>query len=179
MKKVILCTALVGALAMVGCEEKKADPANAMKNAADSAKSAAKDAGSAMKDAADKAAGAAKDAADKGAAAAKDAAEKAKDTAKDVAGSLKAEVNTMVDKIKGQMSSLTKGGETLPADKKSDFAKAMDGLNGEFKGVQDAVSKLGTQTGDGAMKALTDIKSMGTKLMDNIKATADKFGIKL
>jgi ElaB/YqjD/DUF883 family membrane-anchored ribosome-binding protein len=190
MKKVLLAAALMGAMAMVGCEDKKNDPGNAAKNAADNAKSSAKDAGSAMKDAADKAADAAKDAANKGAAAAKDSADKMKDAAKDsadkmkdatkdMASALKTEVNTMVDKIKSQMSSLTKGADSVPADKKADYAKAMDGLNSDFKSVQDAVTKMGTQTGDSAMKALGDIKTMGAKLLDNIKMTADKYGIKL
>lgn len=192
MKRSILMLAACGLMVCVGCEEKKpeapkpalpsvpAKAADAAKAAGDAVKDAAKAAGDKMSDAAKTAGDAVKAGAEK----AKDAAAGAVDKAKDAAGGLAdkvkeglvSEVKAMGEKLKGQLDTLTKGGEALPADKKVGFEAALTPLKDQFKSMSDSVSKLtaGTDT-----KAISELKDKGTTLLSGIKSVAEKFGIKL
>lgn len=151
MKHLIASALIVGSACMLGCEDKKApDAAKAVGDMTKSATDAAKAAG-------DKAAGAMSAATD----------------------TLKTEVMAMVEKAKTQIDALTKGGASLTGEKKGEFDKALADITTQFTALKDSAGKLTSQSGDGLMKALNDMKASGGKLMDGIKAAADKFGIKL
>jgi hypothetical protein len=162
MKRVLMVAVLAGMGVMVGCEEKKADSvADKAKQAAQGAADKAKDAGTAMKDAA---AG---------------AADKAKDMGNVAADKLKAEVKNLMDTIKGKVDTLDKGGSTLEPAKKGEFDKAMAGIKTTWTDMSKSFDGLSGQTSDAMAKTLADLKDKGTKLLDTVKLTAEKFGIKL
>jgi hypothetical protein len=191
---VLAAAAGVGAMGLIGCEEKKADATKAAGGLADAAKNAAGKAADATKDAAkaagDKAADAAKaagDAAKAGMDKAKDAgaavADKAKDAAAGAADALKEKavggLKTMLDGAKSKIEALTKGGETLAADKKPDFTKAMTGINEQFGALTKGFDGLKSLSGDGLMAKVKELTGTGEGLMKTVTETAAKFGIKL
>lgn len=155
MKRAMVLALVAGAgLALGGCEEKKADPV------------------AAATDAAKKAGDAAKDSAAKATDAAKDVANKATDA-------LQGEVKNLMDTVKGKVEALVKGGSSLTGEKKGEFDKAVTGIQTNWTDLSKMFDALKGQSGEGLMKNLTELKDKGTKLMDTVKTTADKFGIKI
>lgn len=155
MNRVLLASAVCAYAFLTGCEDKPAPTAAPAPKPTSAATNAV---GDAMKAAGDK----------------------AKEAGAAVSDALKKEVTSMVDKAKAQVDQLKNGAASVPADKKSDFEKAMGDINSQFKSLSDGASTgLKDLTGDGLSKKLTELKDMGSKLMTNIKSTADKFGIKL
>lgn len=155
MKRFLVLAIVAGLGVMVGCEEKKTD------SLMDSAKKSA----SGM--------------ADKAKDAASTATDKAKDMGNVVGDRLKGEVQNLMDTVKGKVDQLTKGGETLKAEQKPEFDKAIAGIKSTWEDVSKSFSSASSQTGDGLMKGLNDAKDKGIKLLDTVKTTAEKFGIKL
>lgn len=170
MNRLILAGMAVGLLVVAGCEEKPKAPAIG---------NTLKDAGNAMNDAAKKAGDSAKSAADSAKTAADKAVASGTQAIAGVIDSAKKEGTTLVDKAKGQLDQLSAKASTVAADKKPDFDKAMTDLSGQFTALKEKVTKLGGDSPDAIGKALTEIKSAGTKLMDGIRTTAEKHGIKL
>jgi uncharacterized protein YaaN involved in tellurite resistance len=146
-------------LGVIGCEEKKAD--NAAKPAAPGAMDKMKDAGNA---AADKM---------------KDAGHAVADKTKEMGSALKGDVQNLVDTLKTKVDTLTKGGDSLPADQKPEFDKAMTTIKSGWSDLSAKFQSASSATGDAMAKGLADAKDAGMKLMDSIKTTADKFGIKM
>ncbi|HMN42471.1 MAG TPA: hypothetical protein PKE29_16645 [Phycisphaerales bacterium] len=153
MKSAFLMAGVVGLsmFAAMGCEEKKANPL-----------------GDAMKDAGNKA---------------KDAtagmAEKVKDVAGSAADKIKAEVQDLMDNTKKKVDALAKGGESLKADQKGEFDKAMSGIHSTWDDLSAKFAGLKDQAPEAMAKTLADLKDKGVKLMDTVKSTATKFGISL
>jgi len=166
MNRLILAGMAVGLLIVGGCEEKPKVPE------APKLGNTIKDAGNAMGDAAKKAGDSAKAATEKAVAQGTQAIAGAIESAKK-------EGTGLVDKAKGQMDQLSAKASTVAADKKPEFDRAITDLSGQFTALKDRVAKLGGDSPAAIGTALTEIKSAGTKLMDGIRATADKFGIKL
>lgn len=155
MKRAMVLALVAGAgLALGGCEEKKADPVGQLGDAA-------KKAGDAVKDGAAKAGDAAKDVASK------------------ATDALQGEVKNLMDTVKGKVEALVKGGSSLTGEKKGEFDKATAGIQTTWTDLSKLFDGLKGQSGEGLMKTLTDLKDKGGKLMETVKATADKFGIKI
>lgn len=155
MKRVLALAIVAGLGVMVGCEEKKTDSLmDSAKKSADSVAAKAKDA-------------------------AATATDKAKDMGNVVTDKLKGEVQNLMDTVKGKVDQLVKGGETLKADQKPEFDKAVSGIKSTWEDLSKNFSSLSSQSGDGLMKTLGDLKTKGTELMTTVKNTAEKFGIKL
>lgn len=203
MKRLALVLAAAGAMGLIGCEEKKADEvkggiadaaknaagkaADATKAAADKATTAVKDAGKAAGDAAkagvDKAKEAGTAVADKAKETGTAMADKAKDAASGAADAVKdkavAGVKSLVDGAKEKIAALTKGGETLPADKKPEFSKALTGINEQFGNLSKNFDGLKSLSGDSLMAKVKELTGSGEGLMKSITDTAAKYGIKL
>jgi hypothetical protein len=145
MQLLVLAGATLG-LGLVGCDQK---PADAMKNAANSAANAAKDAGAAAADAASKTADAAKDTAAKAADTAKDAGEKAVDAAKD-AGAKAADAAK--DATKGAADAAKAAADKVMAEGKTWLT---DTVSKQWPGMK-------TQL-ESAAKAIPNIKDAGVK----------------
>lgn len=155
MKRALVLALVAGAgLAMGGCEEKKAEPAKALGDAA-------KQAGDAMKDGAKKAGDAAKDVANK------------------ATDALQGEVKNLMDTIKTKVDALVKGGSSLTGEKKGEFDKAVAGIQTSWSDLSKMFDGLKGQTGEAMTKTLAELKDKGSKLHETVKTTADKFGIKL
>mgnify|MGYP001168454702 CR=1 FL=1 len=149
MKNVLIAALVMGAVAMAGCDDKKTGSSTVNQ----------------MKDSAGKTVDSMKDA--------------AKSTMDAATTKVMDEVKGMVDTAKAKLDSLTKGGANLTAEKKSDFDKVMADLNGQFKSFSDGVASLKDMKAADLTSKLPDLKVAGTKLMDGIKAAAEKFGIKV
>jgi hypothetical protein len=168
MKRVLMVAVLAGLGVMVGCEEKKADSiADKTKAAANAVGDKAKEAGTAVKDAAGTAA-------DK----AKEIGNAAADKAKDVGTALKVEVQNLMDTIKTKVDTLDKGGSTLEPAKKSEFDKAMTGIKSTWADLSKKFDEVSSKSGEAMATGLAEVKEAGVKLMDNVKLTAEKFGLK-
>ncbi len=150
---VLVLAAGVG-LVLGGCEEKKADPVGQLSDAAAKA-------GDAVKDGAKKAGDAAKDVANK------------------ATDALHGEVKNLMDTVKGKVDALVKGGSSLTGEKKGEFDKAISGIQSSWGDLSKMFDGLKGQSGEGLTKSLTDLKDKGTKLLDTVKTTAEKFGIKI
>lgn len=162
MKRVLMVVALAGMGVMVGCEEKKADTVvDKSRQATQAVGDKMKDAGAAMKDAAST------------------AADKTRDMATMASDKVKGEVKNLMDTIKGKVDTLDKGGSTLEPAKKSEFDKAMTGIRGTWADMTRGFDGLANKTGDAMTTALADLKDKGAKLMDTVRTTGEKFGIKL
>lgn len=174
--RLALVLAAAGVMGLVACEEKPAPAPVSTKSASDALKDAGKSMTDAAKAATDKAKETTTAAVDKAKETTTAAVDKAKDAGSAMMDTAKTEVKSLVDKAKTQMDALTKGGSTLTGEKKTDFDKTVTGLNAQWKTLSDAVTtNFKDMSADGLMK----LKETGTKLMDGIKAAADKFGIKL
>jgi uncharacterized phage infection (PIP) family protein YhgE len=147
---IVATTLLAGGL--IGCEEKPSTP-----NVTDKLKDAAKSTTDA----------------------ARNAAKSATDTVKDAAAKLQEEIKGMVDTAKTRLDALTKGGSSVAADKKPEFDKVVSDLSAQFKSLSDGFAGLKDHTGDALTKKIGELKDIGAKLMDGIKAAADKYGIKI
>ena len=84
-----------------------------------------------------------------------------------------------MDTVKGKVETLTKGGDSLKPDQKGEFEKAMTGIKGTWTDLSSKWDGLSGKTGEGLTKGLGELKDQGMKLMDTVKTTAEKFGIKL
>ena len=172
MKRVLMVAVLAGLGVMVGCEEKKADSmADKAKQAAGAMGDKAKDAGTAMKDAAGTAADKAKEMGNA-------AADKTKEMASKATDAVKGEVKNLMDTIKGKVDTLDKSGSTLEPAKKSEFDKAMTGIKSTWADLSKKFDDVSSKGGDAMATGLAEIKAAGVKLMDNVKLTAEKFGLK-
>lgn len=184
----------VGAMGLVGCEEKKPDAAKAVGGMMDAAKDAAGKAADSAKATADKAAAAAKDAGaaatdkakdlgTKASAAASDAAKAVSDKAKEASDAMKdkaiAGVKSMVDAAQEKIKAMTAAGAKLPAEKQPEFGKAMTGINEQFASFTKSFDGLKSLSGDGLMAKVKDMTGMGDGLMKTISETAAKFGLKI
>jgi hypothetical protein len=168
MKRVLMASVLAGMGVMVGCEEKKADTVvDKSKQATQAVGDKMKDAGNAVKDAATTAADKTKDVVNAGV-----------DKAKDMGTALKGDVKNLMDTIKGKVETLDKGGTSLDPAKKGEFDKAMTGIKSTWADLSKKFDDVSTQSGEAMAKGLADVKEAGLKLMDNVKMTAEKFGIK-
>ncbi len=107
------------------------------------------------------------------------AGESVKSTVNAATTKLMDEVKGMVDTAKAKLDGLTKGGANLTAEKKTDFDKVLGELNTQFKSLSEGVTSLKDASADTVSTKLGELKTAGTKLMDDIKAAAEKFGIKL
>lgn len=141
---------------LLGCEEKPSTP-----NVTDKLKDAAKSTTDAARNAA------------------KSATDSVKDAAASATAKLQEEIKGMVDTARARLDALTKGGSSVAADKKSEFDKAVSDLSTQFKSLSDGFAGLKDHAGDALTRKLGELKDIGTKLMDGIKATADKYGIKI
>ncbi len=153
MKRALIVAGVAGLsmLVAMGCEEKKANPlGDAMKQAGDKAK----DATAGM-------------------------ADKVKDAANAAADKAQAEVKDLMDNTKKKVDALAKGGESLKADQKGEFDKAMAGIRSTWDDLSKNFDGLKGQAPDAMVKTLADLKDKGVKLMDTVKSTATKFGINL
>jgi hypothetical protein len=151
MKRILMATVVLGLGVLVGCEEKKAD------NPLDKAKAAAPAATDKMKD----------------------MGKLVADKAADVTTALKGEVKNLVDTLKGKVDALAKGGDLLKPDQKAEFDKAVAGIKASWTDLSKSFEEAGSKTGDALAKGLADAKTAGLKLMETVKTTADKFGVKL
>jgi hypothetical protein len=151
MRNLLIAALAATAMAATGCEEKKADSTlNQMKDATKSATDAAAKAGDSVKQTVDAA------------------------TTK-----LSDEVRALVDTAKAKLDALAKGGANLAADKKPEFDGVMTSLNAQFKTLSEGAAGLKDQAASTLSTRLGELKTMGSKLLADIQAAAEKYGIKV
>ena len=109
----------------------------------------------------------------------KNAGSAAVDKAKDMGNKVKDEVQNLMDTTKAKIDALSKGGDSLKPDQKAEFDKAMTSIHAGWDDLSAKFKSATSSSADAMAKGLADAKDAGQKLLDNVKATAEKFGIKL
>ncbi len=107
---------------------------------------------------------------------AKDATAGMADKAKDAAS---AGLKNLLDTAKTKIDALTKAGESLKADQKPEFAKALSGITDQFGSLSKGFDGLKGMSGDGLMAKVKELTGNGEGLLKTISSTAEKFGLKL
>ncbi|MFZ4576146.1 MAG: hypothetical protein ACOYN0_17310 [Phycisphaerales bacterium] len=195
MKRILMVAALMGGLVVVGCEEKKAEPAKDVKGTASKAAEAVKDtagkAAEGVKDTAGKAAEAVKDTAGKAAEAVKDTAGKAAEGVKDAAGKAAdatkqaaadaaakahadalASVRGKVDGIQGQLDAIKKKVDALPELVRKPAQEALATAEKKYTDLKASFGGLEKATGDEFTKLSGEIATRATALSDEIAKIA-------
>ena len=183
MKKLIGVALLAASVVVVGCEEKKAEPAKAaegaagaMDNAAKGMKDAAGKAVEGTKDAAGKAVEGAKDAAGKVAEGAKDATNKAADAGKqatdDAAAKAKtgmlAELKTKVEGIQTQIDSAKKQVAALPEIARKPAQDALASIEKKYTDLKASFGGLEKVSGDEFTKLSGQVGAQASSLSEEL-----------
>jgi hypothetical protein len=153
MKHALIVALLGGAMlaAGLGCDEKKTDSlSDQMKKASDTAANKVKDAGNAVAD-----------------------------KTKEMADKATAGVKDLMDNIQKKMDALAKGGESLKADQKGEFDKAMTGIHATWDDMSKSFNSLKDKSADAISTGMADLKTKGEDLLSKVKTTAQKFNINL